>query len=101
VNNHYYGSHGYYGGYGYGSGGYGFWHGMMFGYLWNRPQTIYVGGQTVVVDANGQPVRDPNGQYVVYENSHPFLTFLGTLLMLTILGGLIYLAYLYFKRETV
>lgn len=92
VNNHYYG--------GYHSPGMGFWHGMTLGYLWNRPHTVYVGGQTVVVDsASGQPMRDENGNYVVYENSHPFLTFLGTLLMLTILGLAIYWLYLYLKKE--
>lgn len=86
-----------YGGGSYG-GGSGFYHGMMLGYLWNRPQTVYVGGQNVVVGSNGQPLYE-NGQPVVYENTHPFLTFLGTLVMLSVLGLLIYALYSYFKRN--
>jgi len=93
-------THNYYGGNGgYYGGGNGFYHGMMLGYLWNRPQTVYIGGQNVVVGSNGQPMYDENGQPVIYENSHPFLTFLGTLMMLAIIGCLIYLTYKFFTRE--
>lgn len=71
---------------------------MMLGYLWNRPQTVYIGGQNVVVGSNGQPMYE-NGVPVVYENSSPFLTFLGTLMMLGLLGVVIYYTYRFFTRE--
>lgn len=92
VNHHYYGGGGYYG------GGSGFWHGMAFGYLWNTPRTVYVGGQNVVVDTSGNPVYE-DGQMVVYRNTNPVMSFIGTLITLMILGGLIYWAYLFYKKE--
>jgi hypothetical protein len=100
VNHHYYGGSPYYGYhpyYGYGYSG-GFFHGFMWGQFFNRPQVIYVGGQQYVAGPNGQPMVGDDGQPMQYE-SHPFLTFLGILTWLLVIGLFIYLIYRFTRED--
>jgi hypothetical protein len=64
----------------------------MWGQFFNRPQVIYVGGNSYVDGGNGQPMLDAQGQPIVYQ-SNPLMTALAALVWLTILGGLCYLTY--------
>lgn len=100
VQHNYYGG----GGGGYGYGGYygspyyggGFFHGFMWGQFFNRPQVIYVNGNSYIQGQNGQPLLDAQGQPVEYS-SNPLLSVLAFFVWLLIIGGVFYVGLLAYR----